>query len=39
LWALRMTASRIMLRKTRIGRYQEHEHRVSTHSRRYARPR
>jgi hypothetical protein len=31
--------SGIVLGKTRICRHQQHEHRVSTHPRRYARPR
>ena len=37
--ALEVAASGGMLGKPRICRYQQHEHRVSTHLRRYARPR
>jgi hypothetical protein len=36
---LGVAAAGVMLGKPRICRYQQHEHRVSTHLRRYARPR
>jgi hypothetical protein len=37
--SLRVPAAGIVLRKTRICGHQQHEHRVSTHPRHYARPR
>jgi hypothetical protein len=37
--SFRVPTAGIVIRKTRVCRHQQHEHRVPTHPRRYARPR